>query len=184
MSRLSLTHHLAHPGVCLLLRTHAQLEKVYSLRFFEYLARILLNHDPTSATWWEKKVKELPPPSVAWLPDFAALLPVVDHGVVRPRGRQTAGDGEAAGSARGGLEAKVLARYASQEARVREARRAQYSEFVAALELSVARDYADQPAQLLDVLATQPGWFQTLAGKRQLAILFTFVQSDRQVRVR
>jgi len=79
------------------------------------------------------------------------------------------------------LEAKVLARYASQESRVREARRAQYSEFVAALELSVARDYAESPSKLLEVLSTQPGWFQTLAGKRQLAILFTFVQSDRQV---
>jgi hypothetical protein len=165
------------------------LEKVYSLRFFEYLARILLNHDPTSATWWEKKAQELPPPSVSWLPDFAALLPVVDHGVVRPRGpsrgRQGDDDDDSAGDgtpgASGTLEAKVLARYASRESRVREARRAQYSEFVAALELSVARDYGESPAALLAVLAAQPKWFQTLAGKRQLAILFTFVQSDRQV---
>lgn len=156
---------------------------MYSLRFFEYLARILLNHDSTSATWWEKKAKELPPPSVSSLPDFAALLPVVEDGVVRPRGRRMAdSNNEKSATGSDELEAKVLARYANQESRVREARRAQYSEFVAALELSVARDYAESPSKLLEVLSTQPGWFQTLAGKRQLAILFTFVQSDRQVR--
>jgi hypothetical protein len=60
-----------------------------------------------------------------------------------------------------------------------EARRAQYSEFVAALELSVASDYPE-PCALLKVLKAQPGWFQTLAGKRQLAILFSFVQSKQQ----
>jgi len=145
------------------------------------LARILLNHDSTSATWWEKKAKELPPPSVSALPDLAALLPVVEDGVVRPRGRRMADNNEKSATGSDELEAKVLARYASQESRVREARRAQYSEFVAALELSVARDYAESPSKLLEVLSTQPGWFQTLAGKRQLAILFTFVQSDRQV---
>ena len=70
-----------------------KLEKVYSLRFFEYLARLLLNHDPTSATWWEKKVKELPPRGgtarASWVPiDLGALVPVLgEDGVVRPRGR-------------------------------------------------------------------------------------------------
>lgn len=65
------------PSASEMKKDFVRLEQTYSLRFFQYLARLLLNYDPTSATWWENKVKELPPPSVSLVPDLTALIPVV-----------------------------------------------------------------------------------------------------------
>ena len=35
-------------------------EAAFSLRFFEYLSRILLSYDPVSSDWWERKSREIP----------------------------------------------------------------------------------------------------------------------------
>lgn len=62
----------------------------------------------------------------------------------------------------------------------RRERVSQYSEFVAAVELSLARDFGvdrEAASKLLTQLKSQPS-LQSNAGKRQLAILFSFIEQS------
>ena len=180
-------------------------EAAFGLRFFPYLSRLLLRHDPVSQQWWERKVRELPrPPSenpLSGLLNFIedeeglieeglssfSLFDLFDEpnaaasGNARnpnsqnlPAAGKRKGAGSPSSSALSPLSAlplsssstpssspgtpatpkpsapiRVRGRGSSRAAAAREqaeaylqsAREAQYGEFVAAVELSVARRY-------------------------------------------
>jgi solute carrier family 25 phosphate transporter 3 len=134
-------------------RMYTKYEGAFSLRFFEYLSRILLNHDNTSKQWWERKVRELPRKND----------PVFTFAAFESQSKDE--------------------RRAFREQVLRDAREQQYSEFVAAVELSVARRYSATSAgvvSLLQFLSSEPGWYQTPDGCKQLAICFSFVDNANQ----
>ena len=156
----------------------AAYEGAFSLRFFQYLARLLLSHDSVSQQWWDRKARELPRPPAE--NPLLSLIDFIEEGenwdLPRPQTQQspsppppppppppkgTRDDAAKAGPASsfasssssasssfsfggwgsGGGGPGGKSKRERDEALLRSAREAQYSEFVAAVELSVARRY-------------------------------------------
>ena len=166
----------------------AAYEGAFSLRFFQYLARLLLSHDSVSQQWWDRKARELPRPPAE--NPLLSLIDFIEEGenwdLPRPQTQQppppppppppkgTRDDAAKAGPASsfasssssasssfsfggwgsGGGGPGGKSKRERDEALLRSAREAQYSEFVAAVELSVARRYPP----------TVSGWVGGLVG--------------------